>query len=265
MRTSVGMGLACWLLIVASAWAQLPNMRNVPSINGWTYYSSSTATEYEEVQNRFLLLRKPEVQAELGIDDQQRKQFDARLAEFQTAIQPLMPPRPMPGVPRQPEDRQRDAELQRQRMECQQQLCGQWLEVLYAEQRGRLEQLFLQHLGAKALLRSDVADQVKITHAQMDTLKALLSGPRPNPFEFGLAFNNPAQPRDIQAEMEKRRAEMEQRQARFETEAPQLLSAEQRAAYVQLLGKKFVFRDIPSPARMLNPPRIPPAPFLPES
>jgi hypothetical protein len=221
---------------------------------GLTITSGSFRSESYDNSLKSALLRRSDVREELSIDAEQRRRIDAISREASEAMRGATIPN-RGNDPPTPEQMQQEIAAIRQRTELYQQTIAKGLDVLYAEQRGRLEQLFLQQLGAQALLRSDVADSIKMTHAQMDTLKALAAGRTELPAAV------PGQPRDVRAEAAKRAEERKERQARFEREAELVLNEEQRAAWHRLRGEKFVFRN---PPRVVAIPEVPPPPALPE-
>ncbi|HUQ72694.1 MAG TPA: hypothetical protein VM165_24415 [Planctomycetaceae bacterium] len=251
MRASL---LACALvfggLTVPAALAQ----NDPPPFPPLAISITSTARNSDNM-SREMLMRRPEVQQELSIDAEQRQRLDVISRESRAASEALLPAI-RDRNQQTPEERQQVMDATRRQIELQGERAVRSLEVLYAEQRGRLEQLFLQQLGARALLRSDVADEIKLTHAQMDVLKEMQVG---GPIAFG-GFN--ANPRDMRAEMEKRMAESRKRHERFETEGFQVLNDEQRAAWEKLIGPKFTF--VTPTRRAAAVPAVPPPPAKPE-
>lgn len=222
-------------------------------------FSVSGSSSQNDAQQRYLLLTRTEVREELGIDEAQRRQLTDLSKELSAqSIPPLNADRRNQTAEEREQERQRQREALQRRIELQQEVAQRALDGLYAEQRGRLEQLFFQNEGARALLRSDVADQIKLTHAQMDTLKAMQYG------SIRATFNNPPGIQNARQDAEKRMEELRKSRERFETEAFEILNADQRAAWNQLIGKKFVFRTV-TVNRLPAAPRLPPAPFLPES
>lgn len=248
----------CVALLIGSLSAESASAQNEPPPLpfGITITSSSFRSESYDNSLKSSLLRRDDVQKELSIDAEQRRQMDAINREATEIMKAAVPPNRGKDPPT-PEQLQQNIAAMRQRSELHQQIIAKNLDVLYAEQRSRLEQLYLQQLGTQALLRSDVADNIKLTHAQMDTLKALAAGRSTS--EFPVAV--PGQPRDIRAEMAKRAEERKERQARFEKEAELVLNDEQRAAWRSLQGEKFIFRN---PPRVAVLPAVPPPPAKPE-
>ncbi|MDZ4688600.1 MAG: hypothetical protein SH850_26300 [Planctomycetaceae bacterium] len=225
---------------------------------GISIITNSSRNVGADNSSRVSLLRRPEVQQELSIDAEQLERLRANTKETTDAFQALLPAN-RDRKTQTPEERQQATDALRKQIELQYEQAGKALEILYAEQRGRLEQLFLQQLGARALMRSDVADEIKLTHAQMDALREMQSG---GSDAFGVFNANLGQPRDIRAEMDKRMEESRKRRERFETEGFQVLNDEQRAAWQKLIGPKFMF--IAPTRRAAAAPAAPPAPAKPE-
>lgn len=225
-------------------------------------FSVTGNASQNDAQQRYQLLSRPEVREELGIDETQSRQLSDLSKELSTkSVAPVVPvnaDRRNQTAEEREKERQQQREALQRRIELQQEISQRALDGLYAEQRGRLEQLFLQKEGARALLRSDVADQIKLTHAQMDTLKAMQYG------SIRSTLTNPFGGQNARVDIEKRIEEARKSRERFETEAFEILNPAQRAAWQALIGPKFAFRTV-TVNRLPAAPRIPPAPFLPES
>jgi Spy/CpxP family protein refolding chaperone len=122
---------------------------------------------------------------------------------------------------------------------------------VYAEQRTRLDQLNLQQQGSEALLRSDIAEALKLTPAQMDRLKELQ--------RIVATPEDPTPPPFTGEQLAKRREAFDRRRAKFNQDAEKVLTNEQRVAWGQLLGKKLEFKTPPGPLGG-NPPAAAPPP-----
>jgi hypothetical protein len=209
---------------------------------------------------KYRLLQGTEVMQELGIDDDQKRRLEGFFKDAQQARRSL---RPVPGVPLRslsdmtPEERRELTEAARVRREQERELISKALDVLYSEQRGRLDQLSLQQQGSEALLRSDIADALKLTHAQVDRLKEL---------EQVMATpEDRARPPFTGEQLTKRAEAFSKRLAKFNQDAEQVLTEDQRVAWDKLLGKKFEFKDQDrQPGRIQGVPALPVKPEAPK-
>lgn len=188
------------------------------------------------LEAKFQMLQRPDVMVELSLDADQKTQLKAVLQERQEQRKARRPPAgPLPRfnqlTPEQLEQLKEDAET-RHKQEAETR--AKAFDVLYAEQRGRLEQLSLQQQGPEALLRPAISESLKLTPEQIKKLEELRETMRTPP-------DNAGPPRN-QEEMAKRREAYLQRRKTFDSAAPKVLTPEQAAQWAEMQGPTFDFQ-----------------------
>lgn len=177
------------------------------------------------VQAGIMLLANPQVQTELKLTEEQRRQIQDIFARAREEMR--FEPGQNPGVGGQ---RLRQGgmrgNLERYTEEA--------MRVLQPGQRERFEQIQLHVQGARALAREDIAEKVGLTQEQRQQIREIIrenmggrDGERPNPGEWN--------PQELRAQMEQRRQEIERK-------ILQVLTAEQRAKWESMLGAPFELR-----------------------
>jgi Spy/CpxP family protein refolding chaperone len=170
------------------------------------------------------ILRAPAAHAELGLSEDQIQKFTALGEELGGSMMEKM--QGLRDLP--PEERQaKSAALM---TEIEKEIAGKVKEVLDPKQMERFQQIRLQALGVQAFSTPAVIDGLKITEAQQDKIKGLITELESNTRE---AFQD-AQG-DFRAAGEKITA---LRKEAFERVVKEL-SDEQKAAWKELSGKPF--------------------------
>ncbi len=121
------------------------------------------------------LLGIPEVQKELGLTDPQRQAIQPLLQEMPERMQRAFGEfNPRDLFPSDDSEReQRMAKIRRRVEKSVKQLDQQLAEQLKPEQNDRLRQLQLQRRGAAALLQSEIAETLKLSPEQIESLRKL--------------------------------------------------------------------------------------------
>lgn len=182
-----------------------------------------------------MLLVNPQVQTELKLTEEQRRQIQDIVARAREEMRPEPGQRPGAGGQRPGAGGQRPgqggigANMERYTEEA--------MRVLQPNQRERFEQIQLRVQGVRALGRDEIAEKVGLTSDQRQQIREILrenmggrDGARPNPGEWN--------PQEMRAQMEERRQENERR-------ILQVLTAEQKAKWESLLGAPFELRPQP--------------------
>lgn len=174
------------------------------------------------------LLRIPEVQQEIKVSEEQKKQIDEGLAAMRGGfnfqeLQSLSQ-----------EERAKRMQEFREKAEA----AGKALEekmdkILKPEQLARLKQLSLQRQGALALLRPEVAKDLGLTEEQRKKMQGIAEAARPS---GGQNFQDLSQ-----EERGKLMAENRERQEKAQTELLAVLSDEQKTKFAELKGTEFKF------------------------
>jgi|DewCreStandDraft_4_1066084.scaffolds.fasta_scaffold39548_2 hypothetical protein len=187
-----------------------------------------------------MLLRIPEVQQEL-------KMTQPQISKLQEAQQQLME-QLRAGGGFQPGG---DPEAMRQRMEEMQKAQDKAVaDILDSKQLARFKQLELQRAGTAALLRNDVAEQLKLTQQQrtqiqqiqQETMRSLMQG-----FQ-GADFQNMSQ-EERQKMFQEMQTKREAAQKDADAKVNALLSESQRAQWKAMLGTPFKFPQQPMGGR----------------
>ena len=178
----------------------------------------------------------PEVQKELSITDEQRKELRQELATL----------RPEGGGDRgglrdlsEDERRERMEAMRAQMEEVAKKSDAAIAKVLMPEQVKRLKELQLQRQGVAALGRPDVSEKLSLTDEQKTKIREALEAGRPDFSAFGNL-------RDA-SEDERRKAmeEMRAKREKAEADAMAVLDAEQKAVWESMVGEKFEFPQRP--------------------
>lgn len=188
---------------------------------------------------RLELLRSPEVRKELAVSDDQTK-------EIEQALAPLLEPS---GVPRgaqnvSAEERQKRFEqLSKQRAAASKLVAEKVDQILNHQQRTRLKQLWLQRLGAAALIQPEVVEELGLTQEQQDKIGEIRKVVE-NHLQPATINPPPGQPRlqDFsEAEREQWRNELRVLREKEQFETLAVLTDEQQAKFAEIKGKEFEF------------------------
>lgn len=172
----------------------------------------------------------PQVQEEIKVSEEQKKQIDEGLAELRGGFnfQELQ------GL--SAEDREKRMEEIRKKAET----AGKAFEekmnkILKPEQLTRLKELSLQRQGAMALLRPDIAKDLGLTEDQRKKMQGILESSRPS--------GRPNFQDLSQEERQKLMTESREKQEKAQAELLAVLTDEQKAKYAELKGKEFKFPE----------------------
>ncbi len=200
------------LLSVATAWSQQPRgpgRRGFPGPPGGRPPTSL-----------LMLLNIPEVQKEIGADEEQKKQIEKLQDDSQQQMQSLFNDFPPADEPPE-QDRPRD-DFRSKMAELNQQSDENLGKLLTAKQLQRLRQLQLQNEGAAAFTKPEVAEKLALSEEQREKLREIqdrsFSGFGPPQID----------PKD-------------------KVDAVALLSADQKSIWTTLVGEEFKFPDVGSP------------------
>jgi hypothetical protein len=190
------------------------------------------------------LLRSPEVRKELAISDEQTQQIEEAFA-------PLLE---LSGVTREaqnlsPEERQKRFEETNKKGVAASKLVAEKVDqILNAQQRTRLKQLWLQWLRANALIQPEVVEELGLTREQQDKIVEIRKVVE-NHLQPAAIRPPPGQPRfqDFsEAEREQWHNELQVLREKEQVEILAVLTDEQKAKFAEMRGKEFAF---PGPAR----------------
>lgn len=172
----------------------------------------------------------PQVQEEIKVSEEQKKQIDEGLAELRGGFnfQELQ------GL--SAEDREKRMEEMRKKAET----AGKAFEekmnkILKPEQLARLKELSLQRQGAMALLRPDIAKDLGLTEDQRKKMQGI--------FESARSANQPNLRELSQEEREKVMTENREKLEKAQAELLAVLTDDQKAKYAELKGKEFKFPE----------------------
>jgi Spy/CpxP family protein refolding chaperone len=179
------------------------------------------------------LLMMAEVQKELGVTDDQKEKVTKALEGL----------RPQPGQGgggnfREMTEEQRAKameEFRKQADERNKKVEAALKEVLTADQQKRLSELRVQREGVAGLSRGEIAEKLELTDEQKGKLRELAEAARPN---FGQG-GRPAGGENV--DREKLMAEFQARREKLEADSLAVLTADQKAKWEEMKGKKFEF------------------------
>lgn len=180
------------------------------------------------------LLMMAEVQKELSITDEQKEKVTKALEGL----------RPQPGQAgfgnfREMTEEQRTKameEFRKQADERNKKTEAALKEILTAEQQKRLGELRVQREGVAGLSRGEIAEKLELTDEQKGKLRELADAARPN---FGQGGGRPAAGEAV--DREKLMAEMTARREKLNADSLAVLTADQKAKWEAMQGKKFEF------------------------
>ncbi len=181
------------------------------------------------------LVRMPEVQKELAINDDQKEKLQDVADEIRQDMQSAPRPNFQNFQDMTDEERNKAFADMRASMEKLNKSADEKLgKVLNSDQMGRLKQLQLQVQGANALVASDVAPKLKLTDDQKSKIQEIIQKARP---QGGFDPNATAEERQAAAK--------ERREARAKAlkDSLAVLNDDQRSEWSKMTGKEFKFPD----------------------
>lgn len=172
----------------------------------------------------------PEVQQEINLSEEQKKQIDEGLAALRGGFN-------FQDLQNLSEE---DREKRMQEFRTKAEAAGKAFEekmnkVLKPEQLARLKQLGLQQQGAMALLRPEVAKDLGLTEEQRKKMQGILESSRP--------ASRPNFQEMSQEERQKWMTENRERQEKTQAELLGVLTGEQKTKLAELKGKEFKFPE----------------------
>jgi uncharacterized membrane protein len=167
------------------------------------------------------LVGMPQVQEELNLTDEQKKEVAEGLAQMRSGFG-------------NPGEAQNLSQEEREKRMEEFQKAGKAFEeklnkILKPEQQARLKQLNLQRQGAMALSQPELAKQLGLTEDQQKKIRGIQESGRPNFQDLS------------PEERQKLMAEIRERQEKVQGEVLAVLTDEQKAKYAELKGKEFTF------------------------
>jgi hypothetical protein len=187
-----------------------------------------------------LLLRMPEVQKEIGIRDEQKKELDG-LQELLRSTSGGFNFQELQSLG-QEERRQRLEEFRKKSQETNRQVDEKLRQILDAKQLERLNQLRLQREGIAAFNRPEIAKQLGLTTEQGDKIRKIQTD------GAGGAPGGPGGLPNLQnlSDQERRDffARMQERREKMQADILAVLTDEQKTKWNELKGKPF---DFPTP------------------
>ncbi len=172
------------------------------------------------------LLRMPEVQQELKLNDEQKTKLGAAMQKMQGEMQALFQQLGQDATPEQRQKAMADAQAAQTK---------QINEVLNPDQQKRFRQLQLQQQGFQAVTRTDVADELKVSAEQKTKIQEIQRQQRQ-------AMQDLIQGGDFQAAREK----IQTLQKETGDKISAVLTEAQRNQWKEMLGAPFAF---PRPGR----------------
>jgi hypothetical protein len=178
------------------------------------------------------LLAMPEVQKELAVTADQKGLIDDLLSDLR-------------GSNRGRQDNQDVSREERQkRAEEQEKKTEDLLKtILEAKQVDRLNQLRLQREGASAMARAEIADALKLTQEQKEKIGKIRDESRTQRGQRGEARQETSR-----EDRQKAAAEFRERREKTNADILAVLTADQKATWEKMQGKKFDFPP-PQPRR----------------
>jgi hypothetical protein len=178
----------------------------------------------------------PEVQKELGLSDQQKKDVSELTAETQRQMRSSMA-----GINFQElqdmseEERQKVfADARKKAEDANKQAEQNLAKILNDKQLERLSQLRLQREGIAALSRPEVAKQLSLSEDQMAKIRDIQEQGRPGFGGPGGPGAPDQDPRDFMARIERQREKVQ-------ADVLAALTDEQRTKWAEMKGKEFKF------------------------
>jgi hypothetical protein len=179
------------------------------------------------------LVGMPEVQQELGLSDQQKKDVGELVSETQNQLRAAMS-----GVNFQELQDMSDEErgqvldgIRKKTEEANKQADEKLAKLLEEEQRDRLNQLRLQREGIAALGRAEIAKELGLSEDQTAKIRDIQEKGRP---QFGGPGGPDQDPGEAMARIEKQREKVQ-------ADVLAALSDQQRAKWAEMKGKEFKF------------------------
>jgi hypothetical protein len=198
---------------------------------------------------RLDLLRLPEVRKELAASDQQAKAIDEAFAPL---LEPTGGSREAQNL--SPQERQKRFEEMQKKGEAASKLVAEKIDqILNAQQRIRLKQLWLPRLTAAALIQPEVVEELGLTPEQQDKIREIRKVVE-NHLQPAAINPPPGKPRfqDFsQAEREQWLNDLRVLREKEQVETLAVLTDEQKARFAEMKGKEF---DFPDPTRRSNSP-----------
>jgi Spy/CpxP family protein refolding chaperone len=182
------------------------------------------------------LLAIPDVQKELGVSDEQKKE----LADVQKQMRAAFAGfnfRDMQSLS-QEEREKRFAETRKKGEEANKAADEKIAKILDAKQLERLGQLRLQRQGVMALTRSEVAKDLGLTEEQQAKIKKIQEDARP---QGRGPFGGPGAQPPSQEEMREMFARMQKQREKMQADLLAVLTDEQKAKWSEMKGKEFKF------------------------
>ncbi len=185
-----------------------------------------------------MLLGIPEVQKELNLNDDQKKQIDALLGAARDKVRAAIGQVNFQDLQNlsQEEREKRFGEMRKKFEEGSKEIDGKVAAILESKQAERLHQLLLQREGAMALSRPDVVKKLDLSEEQQTKIKKILEDAR----SAGRPSFDPNQSNeDRQAAFRKMREQFEKAQK----ECFAVLNDDQMLDWTNLCGKTFKFPE----------------------
>jgi Spy/CpxP family protein refolding chaperone len=176
------------------------------------------------------LIGIPEVQKEIGVTDDQKKQIDELLASARNAGGGFQGLRDLSD-----EERQKRFEAMRKANEENEQ---KLTKILDGKQVARLDQLRLQREGVMAFNRPKVADELGLTAEQKEKISKIQADARP---QGGRNFQDLSE-----EERRELRTKMQEQREKAQADTLAVLTDAQKAKWAEMKGKEFSF---PAPGR----------------
>jgi hypothetical protein len=194
-----------------------------------------------------MLLQMPEVQTELKVDATQKELLEQLNMENRDKMRQLFQQggfgRPGGGGQGGAPDPAAQEEFRKKMTAMQAEQTKAIGEVLDAKQMARLKQLSIQRDGTRALSRTEVQDQLKLSADQRQKLAAAFDGER----QAMQAMFQSFRPQDGQPPSEEQRAEfgkkMQAARATAEANALAVLTDAQKTQFKALQGAPFKFPE----------------------
>lgn len=185
-------------------------------------------------QGGAMLLSLPEVQKELGLNDDQKKQADDLVAKTRESLRGSFNFQELRNL-KEDERRAKLDEARKAREAAGEKTMAEVGKILDAKQLERFHELQLQRAGIAAIAGANVAGKLGLSQEQKDKVAKLVADVRPG----GPGGGNFGQLSD-----EERRAAFQkfrETREKLETELQNVLTTDQKSTWEKLQGKKFEF------------------------
>ncbi len=174
-----------------------------------------------------MLLRRHDVQKDLGLTDDQKNKLDTIREKMQSDMRELF--QANQGSGERPDFEKMRPQMEKLQADSKKEIDA----ILTADQQKRLFEIFVQMEGNRAVLNPDVQNQIGLTDAQKTQIKDLMTKEREAQQQIMEKMRNGEISREQIGDLRKKN------QGIMATEIDKILTADQKAKLAALGGKPF--------------------------